>query len=448
MTEWVKRSPSVARVAMEHSNAEKRIPILQLLEAFSTALDLVSPVLRDHHRKTAWLANWVGRSAGLRGIELRNVVFAALLHDIGCLSLVERFKDLEFERDFGLTPAQGHAETGFHLLEDFAPFSEIAQLVRHQHRRWDGVGSPEPDESVSLGSHVLHLADRVAICLLPSETSEVLGRDEIRRRISGAAGRMFHPDVARAFLDGSNDWPWHELNRMDTPSLAPEDLPGLSLKLGLEQLEALARLFGRLIDFRSLHTATHSSGVAAASEALSAFVGFDETNRRRMFIAGLLHDLGKIAIPTELLDKPSRLTAEEFEIVKRHAAYTDQIVAPLGELGGIRTWAAQHHERFDGSGYPAGLQGGGISLGGKVLAAADVFTALTESRPYRAGLSPAEALRIVQEMTANRELDPDVVAVLGVHVGSIDTSRAKAQARARAEYSEFRHRAGIEVHDV
>ncbi len=420
-----------------------RVPILGLLESFSRSLDLVSPTLLDHHRKTAWLSHRIAQAAGLRGLELRTVVFAALLHDIGCLSLAERFRCLEFERSFHDVEQGEHAEIGYHLLREFAPFAEIAKVVRHQHRRWDLDDSDSGGDAVPIGSHALHLADRVAVCLLPHPNSKRIDRDEIRRRVEVESGKMFHPDLVRAFLDSSDTWDWLDLARHDAPSLANEDLPGRSMRLGDAELRALARLFSRIIDFRSLHTATHSSGVAATGEILARLVGFPEIDCGRMFVAGLFHDLGKIAIPAELLDKPGRLTPDEYEIVKSHVIYTDRIVEPLGDLGGVRAWAAQHHERSDGRGYPRGLAHDEIALGGRVLAVADVFTALTESRPYRRGLSPEEALREIGSMSSAGELDRGVVSVLSGHSGTIDEVRGLAQTRARVEYDEFRVRAGL-----
>jgi len=425
------------------SSVADRVPILALLESFSRSLDLVSPTLLDHHRKTAWLSHRIAHAGGLRGFELRTVVFAALLHDIGCLSLAERFRCLEFESSFDEVERGEHAEVGYHLLREFEPFDEIANVVRHQHRRWDAGDRGPDDGPVPAGSHALHLADRIAVCLLDAAESGPSLRDEIRRRVEGQRGKMFHPDFAQAFLDSSDDWDWPDLARHDAPSLGGEDLPGRSMRLGDAELRALARLFSRIIDFRSLHTATHSSGVAATGEILARLAGFSEIDCGRMFIAGLLHDLGKIAIPTELLDKPGRLTPEEYEIVKSHAAFTDRIVAPLGELGGIRAWAAEHHERSDGKGYPRGLSDSEITAGGKVLAVADVFTALTEGRPYRRGLTLEEALREIAIMGAAGELDRSVVSVVFANCGAIEEARSTSQALARAEYDEFRRRAGL-----
>jgi HD-GYP domain-containing protein (c-di-GMP phosphodiesterase class II) len=153
-----------------------------------------------------------------------------------------------------------------------------------------------------------------------------------------------------------------------------------------------------------------------------------------MRIAGYMHDLGKLAVPAEILDKPARLNRGEYDVVRHHTFYTYRILEPIAPLRTINAWAAFHHERLDGSGYPFHLKGKDLPLGSQIMAVADVFTALAEDRPYRAGMKRSAALKILDGMTAAAALNGEVVAMLRKHYDELDAVRVQAQADARVKY--------------
>jgi len=157
-----------------------------------------------------------------------------------------------------------------------------------------------------------------------------------------------------------------------------------------------------------------------------------------MKIAGNLHDLGKLAVPVEILEKPGALTAAEFNIVKAHTYYTYKVLRNFRDMENIREWAAYHHERLDGNGYPFHLQAAELSLGARVMAVADVFTAITEDRPYRAGMAPDRASQVLVDMAANKALDGDVVQLLLDNFADVNQLRVLAQTASREEYQAFR----------
>jgi len=202
-------------------------------------------------------------------------------------------------------------------------------------------------------------------------------------------------------------------------------------------LEGFAMMLAQVIDFRSRFTATHTSGVAATAEALAARLGFDHEQLMMMKTAGYLHDLGKLAVPSEIIEKPAVLTDHEFNVMKRHPFYTYRLLDPMGELATIKEWAAFHHESLDGVGYPFKLKGEGLSLGSRVMAAADVFTAVTEDRPYRRGMERAEVIMILEELVGKARLDGDVVGELRENFEEFDRLRADAQDTAGRNFVAF-----------
>jgi len=180
-----------------------------------------------------------------------------------------------------------------------------------------------------------------------------------------------------------------------------------------EQLHALSvgtlETLARTIDAKSPWTAGHSTRVSAFAVAIGRAMHFDESTLERIRRGGLLHDIGKIGISADILDSPARLTPEQMAIVQQHPVLGARILEPLPHCADLLPMVLQHHERFDGGGYPAGLAGTDIALDARVMAVADVFDAMTSERPYRRGLPPRDAAAHIVE-SAGRHFDPDVVA--------------------------------------
>jgi len=196
-------------------------------------------------------------------------------------------------------------------------------------------------------------------------------------------------------------------------------------------------LICRLIDFKSEFTATHSSGVAATAKAISARVGFSGEEQRLIEIAAYLHDLGKLAVPSEIIEKKGKLSEEEWSVMRSHVFYTYQILEPMGILGSIGAWSGLHQERLNGNGYPFGYKGEQIPLGSRIVAVADVFTALTEDRPYRKGM-PKEAAKTVLLQTADHgELDKKLIQIVLDNYEDLNKFRRVAQKRSIEEYRQF-----------
>ena len=157
-----------------------------------------------------------------------------------------------------------------------------------------------------------------------------------------------------------------------------------------EEKESL--LFGimvaltKSIDAKSKWTAGHSERVAIYAEEIGLKLGFSENEIRKLTISAVLHDIGKIAVPEAILDKPSGLTDDEFATIKLHPVIGAKIVSDIPSYADIQPGILYHHEHWDGSGYPEGLSGNSIPLNSRIITLADVFDAVTEDRPYRKGM--------------------------------------------------------------
>jgi putative nucleotidyltransferase with HDIG domain len=177
-------------------------------------------------------------------------------------------------------------------------------------------------------------------------------------------------------------------------------------KLAMGTIEALART----VDAKSKWTSGHSERVAEISATIGRNMGLAEKEIESLKRGGLLHDIGKIGISMAILDKPGRLDEKEYAAVCEHPAIGARILEPITAYQDILPMIAQHHEKFDGSGYPQGLRGEEIDLRARIMAVADVWDAVVSDRPYRQGWIHDRAKKLIVD-GAGSHFDPKVVDV-------------------------------------
>jgi len=290
-------------------------------------------------------------------------------------------------------------------------------------------------EQVAQGCHLIHLADRIDILVSPRQF--VLGQvDRIREKIDNNRGRLFQPQLVDAFQQlAAREFFWLDVQSARIDDLLRREFNLPTWRLEFEELRELAQLLSHIIDFKSPFTSTHTAGVASAAIALARLLPFSAEEREFIAIAGYLHDLGKLAIPAEILEKPAGLTVEEYGVMRSHTYHTRRILETIPSLRTVADWAAGHHERLDGSGYPFHLRS--LSLGARIIAVADVFTAITEDRPYRPGMPVDTARQILRGMAKSAQLDVHIVELLLANFHEINLERKAAQEKAADKYSQF-----------
>jgi len=405
---------------------EPHIPLFELVASISRAIDLMDSQIGNHHARVAYLSYQIAGELGLPIDDRRNLFMAGALHDIGAFSAAERKSLQRFESE---QPHQ-HAIAGAVLLAGFRPFQAIVPLVRYHHVPWqNGEGATFQGEPVPEEAQLLFLADRASVLI--DDAQPVLRQvEKICNKIQKRAGTDFIPRHVEAFMHlARKEYIWLELVSHDLEAILRRKVRLDSVELDMDALIEFAQLLSRIIDFKSAFTATHSTGVATTAVALSTLLGFSHREQQMMKVAAFLHDLGKLAIPSELLEKEAKLTDEERDL---------NILEMVEDLDLINAWGALHQERLNGSGYPFGRSDEDLSLGSRIMAVADVFTALTEDRPYRKGMAKEGALQVLRKMADDSELDKRVVTVLEEQFDTLNGLRADAQTRATREYEEFR----------
>jgi len=402
-----------------------QVSLHRLVLSLSEALDHVSPLVADHQLRVAYMSTRMARVLGYRGQKLRDVFHAAALHDIGLIRAENRVRAIAHNILEGLT---WHGEAGYELLRDNEFFAASAPVVRHHHAVWDhGRGAEASGQPVPLASHVIALADTVDRSIR-SDTPILRQTEEITARVQGGRDKEFHPDCVDVFQEAAQAPAfWLDTTSKRVYAVLNHEVDWPTLTIDEAAVEGIAQVFGRIVDGVTPWTGTHSAGVAATAVALAERLNFSPREQTLIRAAGYVHDLGKITVPSEILDKNGKPTQTEWAILQGHTYHTFRILDTIGGMPQISEWAAFHHERLDGKGYPFGHDGKDLTLGSRIMGVADTFTAVTEDRPYRKGMDDEQALDVLVRLVANGGLDDRVVRVLREDFHAINLLRQEHQ---------------------
>ncbi len=411
---------------------EKLVPQIDLILALSESLDLISPAIVGHHMRVAFLTLNMALMLNLKKEDIKDLTYAALLHDVGALSLKERLDCLEFD----LKEPHFHSIVGQRLIRMHKPFDRVSNIIRCHHVSWNNISEYDKRKiEVPFSSQILHLADRIDV-LIDGNKNVNNQIEYIIKQIKDERGKKFCPEVVDAFIESSRSKDtWQGLGSNNMSALFYNLLS--DERLNIDELLDISKIFEKIIDFRSRFTATHSSGVAHVACKLAEFSGMSQREIKMMKIAGNLHDLGKLAVPNKILEKPAGLTIDEFDKVKNHVYYTYSILKKIRGIGNIYEWAGLHHERLNGKGYPFNKKAEELSLGSRIMAVADIFTAISEDRPYREGMEKERALSILDNMAKRNEIDGDIVSILKSNHDEINEGRINVQNEIVVEFNDF-----------
>jgi HD-GYP domain-containing protein (c-di-GMP phosphodiesterase class II) len=233
------------------------------------------------------------------------------------------------------------------------------------------------------------------------------------------SGHIFSPDVVDA-LRGLATVPsfWLDLEFGNYRFAERDD--EFKRILSIEELEELAQLMNDLVDAKSPFTSHHSQGVTSVVAFLANKLNMPDYNVRMMKIAGSLHDIGKLAIPDEILVHPGALSREQRTVMKQHTYHSYHLISGIGPgAKRLAGWAAFHHERLNGTGYPFGLSAPDLEREARLMAVADITESLLETRPYRPGMSTDKASQILQNNVMAGHIDPELTDLALAHMDEI-----------------------------
>lgn len=385
------------------------VDLISSLICLSRGLDCSQQGLMDHHLRVSLLSLYLGQALKLSEDQLFELFKAAIIHDIGAVTLQEKATLFEFD---GKSTAV-HCHRGYDFVRDLPFFSEAGKIIYSHHDRWNGENpSGLSKDQIPLAGRIIHLADRVDV-LLNTKENVISQREGILSELQRFAGEMFDPDLVATLGDiAVTESIWLDLASSWQAARIESLLPNCRRTLGAAELHDLAELYARIVDAKSPFTYMHSRGVAQMAFFLAQQTGMSNQEIFMIHIAGLLHDLGKLTVPEEILSKPGALTRDEMAIVKQHTYYTYWWLKPAFGTMPIAEWGAFHHERLDSKGYPFHKTPQELDLGSRIVAVSDVFTALREERPYRASLSWESIERIMSQQVKGSGIDGAIVDIL------------------------------------
>jgi HD-GYP domain-containing protein (c-di-GMP phosphodiesterase class II) len=302
--------------------------------------------------------------------------------------------------------ARADCEVGAQLTRRLRLPAEVSRGVLDGFERWDGKGAPNKRKGDEIAAPARYAAVAYAAVMFDA----VGGVDAATDAVGRWSGRALDPDIASAFLAAPE-----ELIRLSDPddvwSAVVDAEPGTERTFASDEAfeEALSG-FGDAGDLKSPWFQGHSSGVAELAARAAGLTSADETLVRR---AGFVHDLGRVAVPTGIWERPGSLRHEEWELVRLHPYQSNRILARSPVLEPLARVAGRHHERTDGSGYPAGLRAAELDAAASVLAAADVLHALGEPRPHRPAFDLDGAARVIGELPLDRDAVRAVLEAAG-----------------------------------
>ncbi len=391
------------------------LDVLGLLSACSYALDCVEAelvhVTNKHAKRVAYMSVCMAEQMGISGKSLQDLTVCALLHDNALTQYIqEELHSDPAKAAEGLPQVGAHCSSGENNIRKLPFHTDVSNVILYHHENADGSGPfGKTWTEVPLFARIIHLCDLLdVICRTSSFTSDTWKKANIfLRKVNGIT---VDTQCVDAFFAAFSEEQFLAVGSEDLETYLWKKVPRIKQELDFSQIKNLADFFARIVDYKSPFTSTHSIGVAVDAEKLTRYMGFDEETAQKMYLAGALHDIGKVAIGNEILEKPGRLTDDEFTVMKHHAAYTYYILSEIDDFEEIRNWAAFHHERLDGSGYPFGKSADELNTQERMMACVDIYQALTESRPYKKGMAHEKACQILQDMAGKGWLDPDIAA--------------------------------------
>ena len=453
-----------------HQTAD--LALADILGPLSHALDLTEGQPKGHCIRCCYIGTRIGDAIGLAGPEMDDLYYTLLLKDLGCSSNAARIcqiylaDDIRFKRDFktidsSLSSALRFvfAKTGLkenlsdriraivHILQNggeivddlietrcqrgaeiagrlgFGP--SVRDGIHSLDEHWNGTGRPQ-----GLRGEAIPLAARIALLAQVADIFHSgFGSDAAVTEIARRSGGWFDPGLADVFARLASDPDfWADLT---DPELERAVLTrGAALKrraLDEDFLDDVAAAFSDVIDAKSSFTADHSNRVTLYADLIAEELGYLPDRRRWLRRASLLHDLGKLGVSNQILDKPGKLDDDEWRTIRGHPGAGSDILLRIDAFNDIAPIARHHHERLDGGGYPDRLRAEQLPLDVRIVTVADVFDALSAERPYRDAMPIEKVFGILAKDTGTA-FDAECVAALRSAMGRLQSDGRTAGA--------------------
>jgi HD-GYP domain-containing protein (c-di-GMP phosphodiesterase class II) len=379
----------------------------KLIEAIAEALDIVEGELlgasTHHGRRIAVLCAAMGRRFGMDKAQLIALTSCALLHD----NALTEYIRAELEKGAHDPAMKLHCEYGQRNADTLAFETDMGDFILYHHERADGSGPyGKKAGEYSLGAELIGIADATDITWRLQRTFP----EEIPLIRSWLAeSGKFRPATAELLLTVLDAEMLDALKDSRIIDSAEETIPAWYMDGDKPAIFEMASFISHIIDYKSAFTRRHSMGIVDKARIMGRYYGYDPPLLARLCLAAGLHDIGKLAVPTAILEKTDKLNNEEYLAIMEHVKKTAELLKDIEGFEDIRDWASNHHEKLDGSGYPLGKKAEELDFNSRLMACIDIYQAVSEERPYHPARDHRDTMGILYAMMEKGTLDGTIV---------------------------------------
>ncbi|WP_083267347.1 HD-GYP domain-containing protein [Robinsoniella peoriensis] len=377
-------------------------------------LNHVDERLVDHGIRVAYIVLKMLEAEGISDQKrIRDLCFLTMVHDVGAYKTEEINDMVQFETG----NVWNHSIYGYLFLKYLSPFSELSSVILFHHTDYEKlIRIPDLQSDIIKWAQIVNLADRMDVCMQTGEVKDITNFLERFRE------KKFSSEVVDLFLTvEKKDHVLENLRRNHEEKLNISKEVFMSLgnpSYAKEEIDTYLKMIVYAIDFRSPFTVIHTITTTSISRELAVLMDLDENQVTQIYYGALLHDLGKIGIPVEILEYPGKLSPQAMKIMKTHVNITEEIMNSEIEPV-VAKIALRHHEKLDGSGYPRGLKSDDLTLSERIVAIADIVSALYGRRSYKEAFAKEKIVGILSEMKENGLLCYQTVDIMIKHFDEI-----------------------------
>lgn len=393
------------------------------LMAISASLDFVEMdlfgITSNHSKRVAYISLHLAKEFNLSIEEQIDIVSLSLLHDNGLTELLltnpsylknialslNLNKELNNYKNF-----KDHCLIGEKNIKNLPLHSKAKNIIKYHHENYNGSGFfGLKGKEIPLMAQLISFSNKID-SIFNYYTINKQKKLNTIEYVKKERRKKFSPFIVDSFLKISLQSSfWENLKNEHLEKGLSDLAPAYKQNLSIDKILEIMKVFSKIIDSKSHFTKTHSSGLAEKVSIMSDIYRFSYDEKIKLIIAAKLHDIGKLAIPNSILDKPGKLSDEEMFIVQKHAYYTKACLEKIKGFEKITEWASNHHEKLNGKGYPLGICNRNLDFNSRLMGCLDIYQALTEERPYRKSLSHREAVYILKDMVKDNLIDKSIV---------------------------------------
>ncbi|MEG1448762.1 MAG: HD domain-containing phosphohydrolase, partial [Oscillospiraceae bacterium] len=302
-----------------------------------------------------------------------------------------------------------HCIIGEKNVEDFPFLTDTKGAILYHHENADGTGPFGKTESETpIFAQIIHFSDTLDAVNNLSDMDDEKYK-QVLTYLDNNSGILFPRRYVEIFKSYFKKEQLQECSEKPINDLLGEIIPSRLINYDTKQIISMTNIFAKIIDYKSSFTRVHSIGVAEKAAIMGEFYNYDDDTINKLYIAGALHDIGKLAVDNSILEKPDKLTNDEYKLIQIHAFYTYDILSNIEGFSDIARWASYHHEKLNGKGYPFGKTEKELDKNDRLLACLDIYQALTENRPYKVGMSHEKTMAVLFDMADDKLIDKEIV---------------------------------------